>query len=102
MEAKEILDTSIAIGRKEGAISIFTIIEHPPSGRKNFEIIIPEGMDYTKAIEIAWELREKGTPGGAIDILIAAMCLNRKCAVVTKDKDFEDIQAVYPELEIKS
>ena len=43
--------------------------------------------------------RKKGTPVGAIDILLAAICLNRKSAVRTKDKD---IKAVYPELEIKA
>ena len=31
MEKKEILDTSIAIECKEGTISVFTVIEHPPS-----------------------------------------------------------------------
>ena len=51
MEKKEILDTSIAIECKEGTISVFTVIEHPPSIDK-FEILFPEDVDYIKAIDI--------------------------------------------------
>ena len=38
---------------------------------------------------------------GAIDILIASMALNRNLAVVTKDRDFEKIQAVERKLKIE-
>jgi predicted nucleic acid-binding protein len=96
MEKKEILDTSIAIESKEGMISIFTVIEHPPSISR-FEIIFPEDMDYMKAIEISNKLREIGKPIGAIDIIIAAMCLNRNSKLITKDKDFEIIKRIFPD-----
>ena len=100
MEKKEILDTSVAIESNEGLISLFTVIEHPPSIDK-FEILFPDNVDYIKAIEISNKLREKGKPIGAIDILIAAMCLNRNAKLITKDKDFAIVKAFFPEFEFK-
>ena len=101
METNEILDTSIALDCMEGIITIFTLIEHPPCGDKFFEILFPETKDYVIAVEIARKLRKKGTPVGAIDMLIAAMAVNRSLAVRTSDGDFKHIQAVMPELTLK-
>ncbi|MEK6963854.1 MAG: PIN domain-containing protein [Nanoarchaeota archaeon] len=101
METNEILDTSVAIDRKEGVVTIFTFIEHTPSSKKGFEAEIPRYSDYQRAIRLAEQLRAKGTPVGAMDIIIAAMCLNRSATVVTKDKDFDVIKKVVPELKVK-
>ena len=98
METQEILDTSIAIERPEGTITLFTAIEYPPSLKKSFDVIIPEIEDYIKAIEIADKLRSIGKPIGAIDIIIAAMCLNRSLKLITKDGDFKSVKSVFPEL----
>ncbi len=100
MEKKEILDTSVAIERKEGIVSVFTVVEHPPSLNK-FEILFPDNQDYIKAIEISNKLREKGKPMGAVDILIAAICLNREAKLITKDKDFNIIKTIFPEFKLK-
>ena len=96
METKEILDTSVAFGKVKGVITIFTAIEYTPTLKKSFEIIFPDGADYVKAIEIANKLREKGKPVGAIDILIAGMCINRESTLLTKDMDFKIIQEFFP------
>jgi len=96
METNEILDTSVAIGKNEGIVTIFTVIEHPPCSRKNFDILFPDMQDYLTSVEIATKLREKGTPVGAIDILIAAMGLNRSATIVAKDTDFSMIRLVVP------
>ena len=101
METDEILDTSVAIGRNSGNITIFSVIEHPPCSSKNFEVILPDIEDYTKAISIASKLRQKGTPVGAIDMLIAAMCINRRAQVITKEGDYKRIAAVSPEFHLK-
>ena len=101
MEEKEILDTSVAINRKEGIVTIFTVIEYPKA-IESFEIIFPETQDYVKGIEIAANLRKKGTPIGAIDTLIAAICLNRKAVLVTSDNDFKQIKEIYSEFKIKN
>lgn len=100
MEAKEILDTSVAIEKKEGTITIFTVIEYPNSVKKSFDIIFPEMIDYVKAIEIAHKLQEKGKPVGAIDIIIAGMCLNRSAQLLTKDNDFGIISEIFTEFEV--
>lgn len=101
METEEILDTSVVFDAKEGIITIFTLIEHPPCGERFFDILFPETKDYVIAVEIARKLRKKGTPVGAIDILIAAIAVNRSLVVRTSDGDFKHIQAVLPELILK-
>ena len=101
METSEILDTSVAIERREGTITVLTLFEHPPCNKKSFDIIFPEIQDYAKALDIATLLREKGTPLGAIDIILAAMCLNRTMKLITKDKDFKVIQSRVPEFQCK-
>jgi len=101
METSELLDTSIALDSKEGIITIFTLIEHPPCSEKFFDIIFPETKDYVMAVEIARKLRKKGTPVGAIDMLIAAMAVNRSLAVRSNDRDFKHIQRIMPELKLK-
>jgi len=53
------------------------------------------------ALEIAKKLRQQGTPVGAIDMLIAAMALNRSLAVRTCDGNFKNIQVVMPELGLR-
>ena len=100
MEKKEILDTSVAILKKQGLITLFTVIEYPPS-IDNFDILFPDDIDYIKAIEISNKLREKGKPIGAVDILIASMCLNRDAKLITKDKDFNIIKLIYPEFDFQ-
>jgi len=101
VETNEILDTSVALDAKEGIITIFTLIEHPPCAEKFFDILFPETKDYVIALEIAKKLRQQGTPVGAIDMLIAAMALNRSLAVRTCDGNFKNIQVVMPELGLR-
>ncbi|MAF35129.1 hypothetical protein CMO91_04760 [Candidatus Woesearchaeota archaeon] len=100
MEANEILDTSVAVERKKGTVTVFTLIEYPNASKKDFDVIIPDMDDYTKSIEIANTLRELGTPVGAIDILIASMCLNKGKSLLAKDKDFIRISKAVPELDV--
>src|SRR3989344_4796806 len=100
METRTILDTNIAFEEHEGTITIFTIIEYPPASKKNFEVVFPETMDYIVALKIADALRKRGKPLGAIDILIAAMCINRNSMLITKDKDFLSIKEAMPEFKL--
>ncbi|MBI2445310.1 type II toxin-antitoxin system VapC family toxin [Candidatus Micrarchaeota archaeon] len=46
-------------------------------------------------------LREAGSPVGTVDILIASMAINRNLSLITKDGDFEKIQAVEKKLKIE-
>lgn len=86
--------------RSSGLITVFNVIEYPPCGNRSFEIVYPESMDYIRAIMIADKLRKAGTPLGAIDILIAAMGINRSLTLITKDKGFQAIKAVTPEFSL--
>ncbi|HLD33153.1 MAG TPA: type II toxin-antitoxin system VapC family toxin [Candidatus Nanoarchaeia archaeon] len=101
METRKIFDTNVAFEKQEGLITIFTVIEYPPASNKNFEILFPEAMDYTTALKITETLRKKGKPLGAIDILIAAMSMNRSLTVTTKDKDFLLIKEALPEFKVE-
>ena len=89
---EEILDTSVAYYRNSGKVTIFSTVEYPPCGGVGWTVLFPEPKDYLMAISIVTLLRKAGTPLGVIDILIAAMCIDRKSLLVTKDKDFKRIQ----------
>ncbi len=101
MEEKEILDTSVIFSKGEGTVTIFTLIEHPPSARKGLNVIFPDTADYVKALEISNKLREKGKPVGSIDIIIAGMCLNRSAKLLSKDNDFKIIHGIFPEFKLQ-
>jgi len=88
--------------RKEGVITVFTLIEFPPSAKCSFDILLPELEDYAKAAEIAGILRAYGSPIGAIDILIASMCLNRFAKLLTKDYDFMAVKKFFPDFQVES
>lgn len=101
METSEILDTSVAMTRKEGVITIFTLIEFPPSAKRSFDILLPELEDYAKAAEISGILRTHGSSIGAIDILLASMCLNRFARLLTKDYDFMTVKKFFPDFQVE-
>ena len=90
----EIIDTSIAIEKEVGAVTIFTVIEYPKCLEYATEVLYPEDIDFLKAIELSKELYRIGKQIGAIDILVASMCINRGLTLITKDKDFKQINEV--------
>ena len=100
MGTKEILDTSVAIERDGGVVTVFSVVEYPPCGDEPFEVIFPDVTDYIKAVDVANRLRKIGKPIGAVDILISAMCLNRSARLITNDKDFKNIKEIYPNFEL--
>ena len=101
METNTILDTNIAIGSKRGTITIFTAIEYPPSSTRDFDILFPDKLDFLKSLEIADTLRENGTPIGAIDIILAAMCLNRQATLITADNDFRHVRSAFSDFKLE-
>ncbi len=56
--------------------------------------------DQVRAALLQVKLREIGSPMSVGDLLIAAICVNRGEALLTKDKDFLVIQKVEPRLRI--
>lgn len=79
---------------------MFSAIEYPPAAG-NCEILYPDVKDYELALHLATKLRAIGRSIEAIDILNAAMCLNRDFELVTKDKDYEQISKVRPNFRLK-
>ena len=100
MGKSEILDTSTAFERQEGVITIFTAVEYPRGLQKRFEVVYPTLEDYDKAIIIAQRLQSIGKPIGGIDILIAAMCINRSAILVTKDSHYLNVVEVEEEFKV--
>ncbi len=102
MEKKKILDTSLAIESIEAdAVTIFSVVEYPPCGNGLYDIIFPNSLDYILSIELANKLRKIGRPIGAIDTMIAAVCINRKSILLTKDIDFKSIKEIVPEFNLE-
>jgi len=98
-----IIDTNIAIKRLKANedihenITIITAMEFPPilNYAKFYGTVYtikPE--DQVLAIKIQRKLRIIGKPKPVPDVLIAAICINRKEEVKTKDRDFRDIAEV--------
>jgi len=61
---------------------------------KAFEDEKLETVDYEKAAEINNLCRSNGIQGSHIDFLIAAIAMNRKIAIFTTDKDFQNYSKI--------
>ncbi len=75
-------------------MTVFTVIEYPKCLVYATEIIYPEEIDFIKSIELSRQLYQIGKQIGAIDILIASMCINRNLKLKTKDNDFSRIKEI--------
>ena len=64
-------------------------------------MLYPSLMDYELALHLASNLRDIGRSIEAIDILVAAMCLNRGFELVTKDKDYTYVRRLRPDFKLK-
>lgn len=93
METSKVLDTNLLIDGESGLTTIFNVLKYPKSLERNLnDIIWPTRDDYTSAIDIIVLLLEIGKPLPAIDVLLAAMCINRKLTLVTRDPHFEYVK----------
>jgi tRNA(fMet)-specific endonuclease VapC len=102
MEANKVLDTNLLIDGETGITTILNIIEYPKSlESQDNEILWPNRADYLTAIEIMVLLMEAGKPIPALDVLLSAICLNRKMTLVTKDKHFHYVKSVKKELSLE-
>jgi tRNA(fMet)-specific endonuclease VapC len=96
VETRKVLDTNLLIEGETGLTTIFNVIEYPKVLEKssNNEIIWPTRRDYLTAIGLMVSLMESGKLIPAIDVLICAVCLNRKFTLVTKDQHFNYVKSV--------
>ena len=108
MEApKKLYDTNVLIEAKKsrkslkGYTTVLNLVEYPKGALFNLTILYPSKKEYKLAIKISKELVKRGYPLPAVDVLIAAVALNRDFTVVTKDKHFLLIKEMYPDLKIE-
>ncbi|MCZ7397529.1 MAG: hypothetical protein O8C59_03345 [Candidatus Methanoperedens sp.] len=72
----------------DGYTTILNLIEFPKAIEFNLRIMFPSRSDYYLALKISTELLKTGKPIPAVDSVIAAVVLNNKLKLVTKDKHF--------------
>ena len=82
--------------------SIFNVIEFPPILKFGSKLVIiyPTKDEYLLALEMMIRLRKIGKPVGIIDLMLAAIAVQRGLVVVSNDKDFETIKEIEPRLQI--
>ncbi len=84
----------------KGYTTILNIVEFPKALEMKLRVVYPSVEDYRLAVVIAKDLIKAGTPVPAVDIVIAAVALNRGFVLVTEDKHFAYIQSVREDLEL--
>jgi len=101
METRKVLDTNLLIDGVMGLTTVLNIIEYPKALDVQNEIIWPTQNDYRVAIDIMINLRKSGKPIPAIDVLLAAICINRNFTLVTKDRHFGYIKSIREEFSLE-
>lgn len=78
-------------------VSIFSVIEYPAILQYDWfrgEVLHPLKGDLDTALELRKKLMHMGRMKGTVDLIIAAMCINRNDRLITSDSDFQDIAVV--------
>ena len=82
-------------------MTIFTVIEYPKCLSYATDIIYPDENDFERAIDISRQLYQIGKQIGAIDILIASICINRNLKLKSKDNDFSHIKKIEKNFQVE-
>lgn len=86
----------------EAFTTILNIIEFPKALEiSKLEVLYPTNSDYKLAIKLATSLLKIGKPIPAVDIVIAAVALNNKLTLRTKDGHFLVIKDIKPEFKVE-
>ncbi len=93
MGEDEVLDTNLLM-EGSGISTILNAVEYLKVIEGDHELLFPTRKDFILSVEMAGKLLGKGTPLPAVDIIIAAMCLNRGYVLRTKDAHFEAVRAL--------
>lgn len=97
---RAIYDTSSLINaykqrkRLTGYTTIFNIVEFPKILDFKLTVLYPSKSDYNLAIKLSKDVLRIGKPLPAIDIIVAAMALNRNMKLVTSNKHFTVIREI--------
>jgi predicted nucleic acid-binding protein len=84
----------------EGFTTILNLIEFPKAIDFNLRVLYPSKSDYHLALIISTQLLKAGKPIPAVDSIIAAIALNHKLKLVTKDKHFLFVKKVRKEFKV--
>ncbi len=85
----------------DGYTTILNLIEFPKAMEFNLRVLFPSKSDYHLALIISTELIKAGKPIPAVDSVIAAVALNNKLKLVTKDKHFLQVKEVKKEFKVE-
>jgi len=85
--------------RLTGYTTILNVVEFPKLLELKLTVIYPSKSDYNLAIKLSKDLLKIGKPIPAIDIIVAAVALNRNMKLVTTDNHFAVIQEIKSDLE---
>jgi len=84
-----------------GAVTALTVVEYPPAAAHALRVIYPSRRDYELAAYLQALLRRRGSPLPAVDLVIAAVAVNRGMLLVTLDKHFQRIEEIEPRLRVE-
>ncbi|WP_297535057.1 PIN domain-containing protein [Thermococcus sp.] len=107
-EDRKLYDTNVLIemvkgttNASKGYTTTLNLVEYPKGVVLDLGVLIPTPKEYALAVELSEKLVKKGTPIPAVDIVIAAVAINRGLTLVTMDKHFSEIKKVAPELKLE-
>ena len=83
-----------------GYTTILNLIEFPKALELDLVVIYPSKSDYELALRLSTELLRAGKPIPAIDVVIAAIALNRSLRLITKDKHFAFVKEIRNDLKL--
>ncbi len=87
-DTNNLIDAYIERETLDGYTTILNLIEFPKAMEFNLRVLFPSKSDYHLALMISTELLKAGKPIPAVDSVIAAVALNNKLKLITKDKHF--------------
>lgn len=102
-------DTSVLIEhmragatKLDGFTTILNLIEFPKAVTlKGLDIIVPGKEDYDKGFEMSILLLKAGTPIPAVDIVLAAVVVNRGLVIHTRDRHFEYVRKIDRKFQVR-
>ncbi len=86
----------------DGYTTILNLIEFPKAIEFDLRVIFPSRSDYQLALIISTDLIKIGKPIPAVDSVIAAVALNNKLKLVTKDKHFLMVKEVKKSFKVEA
>jgi len=89
------------VTHSKGYTTIFNVLEFLKTLEiAGLRVLYPVQRDYDEAVRISAKLLNIGKPIPAVDILIAAICVNRKLSLNTKDEHFLNVKSVNEEFRL--